>query len=62
MQSTVVSFIALFGVPAFVQQQQHETTAAESPWRAYGYIALAAIVLIIVVAVLIKKQHRKFNE
>ena len=60
MHSTVAFFIALFGIPALVQQS--ETTAVESPWRAYGYIALGAIVLVVIVVVLIKRQHRKFNE
>lgn len=60
MQSIVALFIALFGVPALVQQS--DTTAVENPWRAYGYIAFGAIVVIIIVIVLIQKQHRKFNE
>ncbi len=60
MHSTVAFIIALFGVPALVQQS--DTTHTENPWQAYGYIALAAVVLVITVVVLIRKQHRKFNE
>lgn len=60
MQSTVALFIALFGVPALVQQS--DTTAVEDTWQAYSYIVLGAIVLIVIVVVLVKKQHRKFNE
>lgn len=60
MQSTVVLFFALFGVPALVQQS--DTAAVESPWQTYGYIAFGAVVVAIIVIVLIRKQHRKFNE
>ncbi|WP_262246570.1 hypothetical protein [Parapedobacter soli] len=60
MQSIVTLFISLFGVPAVVQQ--HDTTAVENTGRAYGYIGFAVIVLIAIVVVLIRKQHRKFNE
>lgn len=60
MQSIVALFITLFGVPALVQQS--DTTVTENSWAAYGYMALGAIVLIIIVVVLIRKQHRKFNE
>ncbi len=34
----------------------------EDPWPAYGYIALGAIILVVVIVVLIRKQYRKFNE
>jgi len=61
MHSTIALFIALFGVPAVIQQ--HDTTVVEeNPWQTYGYIALGAAVLIVIVVVLIRKQHRKFNE
>lgn len=61
MHSTIALFIALFSVPAFVQQ--HDTTIVEeNPWQTYGYIALGAVVLVVIVVVLIRKQHRKFNE
>ncbi|MGV3760968.1 hypothetical protein [Parapedobacter sp.] len=60
MHSTHALFIVWFGVPAVVQQS--DTTAVESPWEAYGYIALAAVVLAVIVIVLIRKQYRKFNE
>ena len=59
MQSIVALFIVLLGLPAVVQS---DTVAAENPWRSYSFIALGAIVLIITVMVLIRKQHRKFNE
>ena len=63
MHSTIALFIALFGVPAVIQLQQHDTTVVEeTPWQTYGYIALGAVVLIVIVVVLIRKQHRKFNE
>lgn len=61
MHSTIVLFFALFGVRA-VAQQRDTTFVAENPWQAYGYIALGALVLIVTVVVLIKKQHRRFNE
>jgi len=61
MHSTIALFIALFGVPAFVQQRD-TTIVEETSWQTYGYIAVGAVVLIIIVVVLIKKQHRKFNE
>lgn len=60
MHTSIILLIAFFGIPAVVQQQ--DTTATEGPWPSYGYIALGAIVLTIIVVVLIKKQHRKFNE
>ncbi|MEC3878707.1 hypothetical protein [Parapedobacter sp. 10938] len=60
MLSTVALFISLFSVPAVIQPR--DTTAVEDPLQAYGYIALAVVVLAIIVVVLIRKQYRKFNE
>lgn len=34
----------------------------EDPWPTYGYIALGAIILVVVIVVLIRRQYRKFNE
>ena len=42
--------------------QQHASEIAASPWEKYGYIALGGIILVLVVVILIRKQHRKFNE
>lgn len=37
-------------------------SAVEDPWPTYGYIALGAIILVVVIVVLIRRQYRKFNE
>lgn len=57
---TFALHIALFGIPALIQQ--NGSTAGEPSWQAYGYISLGAIVLAIIIVVLIRRQHRKFNE
>ena len=60
MHITVALFLAFFNVTALIQHGEAEM--ATSPWKTYGYIAVGSIVLIIVVIILIRKQHRKFNE
>jgi len=60
MHSTVALLFAFFNTVAVIQHS--ETEAAASPWQTYGYIVLGGIVLIIAVIVLVRKQHRKFNE
>ncbi|RQP17471.1 MAG: hypothetical protein EAS52_08660 [Parapedobacter sp.] len=60
MHSTVALLVAFFNIITLVQQGEPET--ASSAWKTYGYIVLGGIVLIIAVVVLVRKQHRKFNE
>ena len=60
MQNIFAFVIALFGVQALVQQCEEAT--AENTWRVYVYIAIGAVVLIVVAVVLTRRQHRKFNE
>ena len=45
--------------PAQVSADPAEDPAGNS---GAGYIALAALVVIVIIYVLLKKQHRKFNE
>jgi len=59
MHSTVALLFSFFSTAAVIQNSETETA---SPWKTYGYIVLGGIVLIIAVVVLIRKQHRKFNE
>ena len=60
MQFIFAFVFALFGVQALVQQGEEAT--AENTWRVYVYIAIGAVVLIVVAVVLTRRQHRKFNE
>jgi len=60
MHTTVALLVAFFNSTSLIQL--HESEAASSPWKTYGYIVLGGIVLVIAVIVLIRKQHRKFNE
>ncbi len=59
MHSFAALLITFFSFPAAIQQSE---PVSENGWRAYAYIALGAIILIIIGVVLIRKQHRKFNE
>jgi membrane protein DedA with SNARE-associated domain len=59
MHGIAALLVTFFISPAIVQQHD---VASENDWRTYGYIALGAIILIVIVVVLIRKQHRKFNE
>lgn len=60
MYSTVALLFAFFNSIALVEQNQPE--AASNAWKTYGYIVLGGVILIIAVVVLVRKQHRKFNE
>lgn len=60
MHITVALFLAFFNVTGLIQHGEAEMTT--NPWKTYGYIAVGSIVLIIIVVILIRKQHRKFNE
>ncbi|MGK6351136.1 hypothetical protein ACMGDE_07505 [Parapedobacter sp. DT-150] len=53
--------MSIFSV-SMVAAQQSEAASPDSSWQTYGYIALGAIILAVAVVVLIRKQHRKFNE
>lgn len=59
MPGIAALLVTFLSSPAVVQQHD---TVSENGWRTYGYIALGAIILIVIVLVLIRKQHRKFNE
>ena len=58
---SIVAFLFTFAHVVGIIQQ-HEPEIAASPWKKYGYIVLGGIILILVVIILIRKQHRKFNE
>lgn len=42
--------------------RQGDTAVSEEAWPTYGYIALGALILIAIIVILLRKQHRKFNE
>src|SRR5690606_1019904 len=60
MHSTVALLFAFFNMITLVQQSEPEVEA--NSWKTYGYVVLGGIVLVIAVVVLVRKQHRKFNE
>mgnify|MGYP001390968379 CR=1 FL=1 len=60
MRSTVAFFFMLLSIPA-LSQPDGDSVADDSPSQ-YGYIILGAIILVVAIVVLIRKQHRKFNE
>ncbi|WP_436832154.1 hypothetical protein [Parapedobacter sp. DT-150] len=61
MYSLAFLLMSIFSV-SMVAAQQSEAASPDSSWQTYGYIALGAIILAVAVVVLIRKQHRKFNE
>lgn len=60
MYSTVAYLLAFYNFIALVQSNGTDTEP--NSWKTYGYIILGGIVLIIAIVVLVRKQHRKFNE
>lgn len=62
MRNLFVIFSVFAGSLAWAQADSSTAAAEEGAWPSYGYIALGAIVLTIVVIILIRKQHRRFNE
>jgi len=60
MYSTVAYLLAFYNFIALVQSNGTDTES--NSWKTYGYIILGGIVLIIAIVVLVRKQHRKFNE
>lgn len=56
MYNMVALFSFVWG--ALLQEKQ----GSESTKPTYGYIVLAVLILIAVVIVLVRRQHRKFNE
>lgn len=62
MRNLFVIFSVFASSLAWAQADGNTATAKEGAWPSYGYIALGAIILILVIFILIRKQHRKFNE
>jgi len=50
-------FVFAGGQSDSVASEVHETA-----WSTYGYIAMGAAILIVAAVILLRKQHRKFNE
>lgn len=62
MYSLAFLLMRIFNVSTVAAQQSEAASSSDSSWQTYGYIALGAIILVVAVVVLIRKQHRKFNE
>ncbi|WP_257656759.1 hypothetical protein [Parapedobacter lycopersici] len=55
-------FLAVSSHLAWAQDTSNSVTNDGEAGPSYGYIVLGAIVIAVVIFMLIRKQHRKFNE
>ncbi len=57
-----IAVLLLTFIYASATNDQQNGQVDEGPWRSYGYIALGAVILVVAIVVLVRRQHRKFNE
>jgi len=63
MDKLFVFVLVLFSLTTYASvNTQLEDTANQGWWSTYGYIIIGALILLAAIIILVRKQHRKFND